>query len=202
MSLECTIEIPAKVGAMTLPGTTLFPGSLLPLYIFEPRYRLMLSRALEAERIFAVTSRDPVSGRPESVGGVGLIRACVQNEDGTSHLVLQGISRVEFTSWEQQEPYHIGTVRRLVSIPARPEDALDLMQEIRSLCQQLAAGTQHFPEKFNTYLQAIEDPDVFSDVLAATLIADAGTRQELLEELDAMTRLLTLRRSLRVMMVA
>jgi len=193
------ISIPGELATMTLPGTTLFPGSLLPLYIFEPRYRVMLSEALQADRVFALANLDEMTGRPSMVGGAGLIRVCVQNEDGTSHLVLQGIGRVRFTRWKQEKPYFIGCVERLSTIPVENKRAGPLMQDIRLLCLQLAAGGAIFPEKFSTYLEAINDPDVFSDVLAATLIADSEIRQSLLEELDAVTRLETVRESLQSM---
>lgn len=191
-----SITIPERLGTMTLPGTTLFPGSLLPLYIFEPRYRAMLAKALEEERIFAVTNMNEITGRPATVGGAGLIRACVQNEDGTSHLVLQGIGRIKFTRWEQEQPYFLGAAQQLSTPPIERQIALPLMREIRSLCVRLASGVGGLPEKFTFYLDAIDDPDVFSDVLAATLIADAETRQSLLEELDTLVRLEIVRKSL------
>jgi Lon protease-like protein len=181
---------------MTLPGVTLFPGSLLPLNIFEPRYRLMLARALEADRIFAVTHCDELTGEPADIGGAGLIRACVQNEDGTSQLVLQGIGRVRFSRWKTREPYFLGVAEKLNSVPVEIDEAQPLMHEIRSLCSDLAAGESSFPERFTTYLAAIDDPEIFSDVLAATLIANPGVRQGLLEELDPLARLEIVRKSL------
>jgi Lon protease-like protein len=192
-------SIPGELGAMVLPGATLFPGSLLPLYIFEPRYRAMLSEALQADRVFAVANLDDTTGHPSMVGGAGLIRACVQNEDGTSHLVLQGIGRVRFARWKQEKPYFIGSVEQLSTVPVENKRAGPLMKEIRSLCSQLAEESANFPEKFITHLDAINDPGVLSDVLAATLIADSETRQSLLEELDAAARLETVREFLQSM---
>ncbi len=68
---------------MVLPNAVLFPHSLLPLHIFETRYRQMLSHCLDGDRMFSVgLVRDGVS-EPDSlddiwpVAGVGLIRACV-----------------------------------------------------------------------------------------------------------------------------
>lgn len=189
-------DLPEQVGLMTLSGVTLFPGSLLPLYIFEPRYRLMLARALEADRIFAVANTDEESGEICRVGGVGLVRACVQNEDGTSHLVLQGLSRVRFVAWEQTEPYFIGRIEPLASDPLLAEDAWEQMTEIRRLCHGLRSRGLPLPEKFEEHLEHIDDPGVFTDILAATLIGDADDRQRLLEELNVRSRLEILTRSL------
>src|SRR5689334_25299008 len=91
------MKIPPEVPVMTLPNATLFPQALLPLYIFEPRYRQMLADALHSNRMFSVAMQKPGNSReiPAPVAGLGLIRVSVGHRDGTSHLILQGIARVE-----------------------------------------------------------------------------------------------------------
>ena len=54
MSGEKIEDLPESVPVMVLPGVTLFPNALLPLYIFEPRYREMLEEALGSARIVAM----------------------------------------------------------------------------------------------------------------------------------------------------
>src|SRR5437773_681423 len=112
------MKLPREVPVMTLPNATLFPQSLLPLYIFEPRYRKMLADALKAERMFSVALQKPGRSRetPCLVAGLGLIRVSVDHEDGTSHLVLQGITRVELRETVQYKPYRIHNIR-----PLQPE---------------------------------------------------------------------------------
>ena len=68
------MELPHEVGIMTLPNAILFPQALLPLYVFEPRYRAMLKESLENQRMFAValphTSSSP-NLVPHRIAGVG-----------------------------------------------------------------------------------------------------------------------------------
>src|ERR1041385_122674 len=92
------MKIPREVPVMTLPNATLFPQALLPLYIFEPRYRQMLADALHSNRMFSVAMQKPGTTRetPSPVAGLGLIRVSVGHRDGTSHLILQGLAPVEF----------------------------------------------------------------------------------------------------------
>ena len=92
-----SMKLPREVPVMTLPNATLFPQALLPLYIFEPRYRQMLADALHSHRMFSVAMQQPGTKResPSPVAGLGLIRVSVGHRDGTSHLVLQGLARVE-----------------------------------------------------------------------------------------------------------
>src|SRR6266568_3514138 len=107
---------PDKVPVMPLPGAVLFPHALLPLYIFEPRYRQMLDHALRHHRMFCVTLIKPSCPEwraPEDffhLATVGLIRACVGRGDGTSNLILQGLQRVRFARFEQEAPFPIAEI--------------------------------------------------------------------------------------------
>jgi Lon protease-like protein len=95
--MEGSVSLPAQVPVMPLPGALLFPHALLPLYIFEERYRKMLEYSLRDHRMFSVALIKPERGKWESpsdffhIAGVGLIRACVGQADGTSNLILQGL---------------------------------------------------------------------------------------------------------------
>ena len=53
--MSSSVTLPEQLPVMPLPGAVLFPHALLPLYIFEPRYRKMLEHALQQHRIFCVT---------------------------------------------------------------------------------------------------------------------------------------------------
>ena len=111
---------------MPLPGAVLFPHALLPLYIFEPRYRAMLEHALAEHRMFCVALINPNRTEWNSVDDfrhtatVGLIRACVGRADGTSNLILQGLQRVRFASFLQAGPFPIAEIEPLESEPADP----------------------------------------------------------------------------------
>ena len=109
-------EIPDSLPVMILSGVTLFPHGYMPLFIFEERYRDMLRYALEHQRMFCVGHARPGidhDEHPELVypfTTAGLVRACVTHDDGTSHLMLSGLQRVEITGWEQDGPFRIASV--------------------------------------------------------------------------------------------
>lgn len=85
-----------------LPGAVLFPGALLPLHIFEPRYRQMTADALEGTQLIAMAAFKPRNeaggiGEPpvhETVG-LGRIVAHEQLPDGRYYLVLVGLARCQ-----------------------------------------------------------------------------------------------------------
>src|SRR5437870_6975829 len=100
-----SVELPPVIPVMPLPGVIHFPNALLPLHIFEPRFREMLEHALGADRMFCVALARPerphwrTSGDFFHISTAGLIRACVGRADGTSDLILQGIRRIRFTGF-------------------------------------------------------------------------------------------------------
>jgi Lon protease-like protein len=179
------MDIPATLGVMVLPRTILLPRSLLPLYIFESRYRDMLADALNSQRIFAIAHEVT----PGSVlGSAGLIRACVANPDGTSHLMLQGIGRIRFVKWRQTRSYPFAEVEKF-PVPAFDRDATRKLQdEIRGLCRDLGQTDSH------EFLRSDApcDGELFSDLAAANLVAEPILRRRLLEDPDVTSRLITI----------
>lgn len=183
------MDVPGTLGVMVLPGAVLFPGALLPLYIFEPRYRKMLAGALEEGRIFAVGQPAADADEVAEIGGAGLVRACVAKPDGTSHLILQGVGRVRFVSWLAGEPYPQAVVEALPSRIADLPAAEILRDEICRLCHQLGGGDEALQGSPDLGLDLSGDLAEFSDRVGATLVADAGTRQKLICELNVNRRL-------------
>src|SRR3954471_11773395 len=127
MRISCTVcvmHLPSEVPVMTLPSATLFPQALLPLYIFEPRYRKMLADSLRSHRMFTVAMQKPGQHRelPCPVAGLGLIRVSVDHPDGTSHLILQGAAGEELGETVHYKPYRVNSIR-----PLQPEPVDNVM---------------------------------------------------------------------------
>jgi Lon protease-like protein len=186
---------------MVLP-TLLFPNSLLPLFIFEPRYREMLQLALEEQRMFCIALQKRGVDEWTSpadfhhVAGVGLVRACVERDDGTSHLILQGLARVEFTGFLQEEPFPVAQILELRSEPAEDSETEPLTAKLLSLCAQLRESGHSVPATLDQQLARIDNPDVLADVVAHTFLRDSFRRQDVLEEIRVGERLRLLIRHL------
>ena len=190
-----TVELPIAVPVMPLPGVLLFPNALLPLHIFEPRFREMLAHALDDDRMLCVALVRPERQQWRTsddffpVSTVGLIRACVGRSDGTSDLILQGIRRVKFSEFEQEAPFPIARIKPLKTRTKLTVETDALAAKVLEFYARLKESGRQLPEKVDHYLSEMDDPEMLADLVAATFISDAARRQQLLEELDLNQRL-------------
>ena len=203
--MEMEMTLPDEVPVMTLPNVAFFPQALMPLHIFEPRYRQMLRDALATNRLFAVAGLDPrrvdASGLfepPHRIASVGIIRACQKNANGTSNLLLQGLCRVEITHIIADEPYRRIRVRALASQPGASEHDNQLLRaelsRLLALKLKLAASGAG---EMAAFLKTVDDPEAFVDIAAFSLCDNAALKQTLLETLDVHRRLELLRAQVR-----
>jgi len=181
-----TDDFPDQTDVMILPWVSLFPGSLLPLYIFEERYRDMTQAALAGNRLFAIAhTYDDTTIAP--IGGLGVIRACVMNADGTSNLVLQGLSRVEFSRFKSSP-----RPRANICVHRDDQENIDvrgIRGQILSNCEDLLGEGFKTPEGFADYLRSSISDSAFTDLIASTLISDASHRRTLFETIELNTRM-------------
>ncbi len=84
-----------RVPVFPLAGALLFPGSQLPLHIFEPRYRAMVRDALASDRLIAMIQPKDSEEPPSlfEIGCIGRIGTCDELDDGRFNIVLEGLSR-------------------------------------------------------------------------------------------------------------
>src|SRR5438046_1682487 len=193
--MSSSLTLPKQLPVMPLPGAVLFPHALLPLYIFEPRYRQMLQHALRHHRMFCVTLVKPSCPdwhAPEDFfhfATVGLIRACVGRGDGTSNLVLQGLHRVRFTSFEQETPFPVAKIDIVESSDDATVETEALGEKVLELYQKLKRVGRQLPPKVDRYLTQLGDLEMLADLVASTFVEDPLRRQRLLEESSLNQRL-------------
>ena len=201
--MSTSITLPQQLPVMPLPGAVLFPHALLPLYIFEPRYRKMLEHALRKHRMFCVTLIKPICPDWRAsedffhLATAGLIRACVEGSDGTSNLVLQGLQRVRFTSFERENPFPIANIETVESRDAPTVETEALGAKVIELYGSLKHDHRQLPAKLDQYLSELRDLEMLADLMASTFVSDPLRRQRLLEERSLNQRLRFLIRYLR-----
>src|SRR5437773_3747019 len=181
--MSSSVTLPKQLAVMPLPGAVLFPHALLPLYIFEPRYRQMLKHAIQHHRMFCVTLIKPSClewHAPEDffhLATVGLIRACVGRGDGTSNLILQGLQRVRFASFEQESPFPVAKIDIVESRDATTVETEALGEKVIELYKKLKRDGRQLPAKVDRYLSQLNDLEMLADLVASTFVNDPLRRQ-------------------------
>ena len=180
------MNIPSRIPAMTLRDVVLFPQAMLPLRIFEDRYKKMLSDVLNQDRIFAIVAErhqtltdDHLDEPPFEVATAGLVRVSKENDDGTSFVMLQGLSRVRIRSIDDEGPYRILKVEPLETIIEK--DTKEYRNKIYdALVQNKLLGGETSKDMLD-YLETIEDDVAFVDLAAFTLCKNTIRKQAMLE---------------------
>jgi uncharacterized protein len=191
----------SRLPIFPLQRAFLFPSALLPLYVFEPRYREMTAACLAAGGAMAVATLLPgfeagYHGRPpvRPVAGAGLVVAHRQNTDGTYNILLQGVGRVRIDE-ELPPERSFREVRATLLEDSYPPgyDPADARQALLSLADrlfdQIAARSPEGADDLRALCHAQQLPGQLTDVLGATLLPEPGLRQQLLETPDVAARL-------------
>ena len=180
--------------------TVLLPGALMPLHIFEPRYRDMVRDCLEGDHRFGMIYHDwdeqgPFLSEAGRIGCVGEIREHQMLEDRRSLLVIQGVERFRIEDGIESEalyfeglvtPYPDTTVMRGEELRGRRRESIRLFHRV-------VASLSERPDA----LPELEPDEETSFLLAQTIQADARWHQRLLELRDEGSRLARVDRILR-----
>jgi len=180
-----------------LPDLTFFPHTMLPLHIFEARYRAMITDCLSRDQRLAVVGLRPgyeadYEGRPAVYGvmGVGRIVQWERMASGRYNLVLRGECRARI---DRELP--ADTLYRMVAATPIEERAAQgpaveaLAAQVRSRAARILAAVGRAGADLQDTLEKLTDPGRLCDQIASTLVPSPATRQALLEELDVPRRL-------------
>jgi len=179
-------------------GAVLFPGALMPLHIFEPRYRLLIRRCLERQRPFGIVliRNGPEVGdgaEPYDVGTEAKIVAQSPLPDGRSYIVTRGERRFAVESViADAEPYLMGQVRyldepegdRAVDRAGVAREALGAYLLAVVAVTEDARGERAFADDLRN-----APPSDLAYRIAGSLAVDAPQQQALLELETASARL-------------
>jgi Lon protease-like protein len=177
------------VPVMTLGNCVFLPQQLMPLRIFEPRYRKMLKETLAGSRMFAISQLDEESLSPDDdeppcpFTCVGRIVGHVELEDGTSHIILEGLRRAKVIKVKRKSPYP-----QLEIAPVVDEVSVDLVSSTRDIARVLALAENIVADLGDDAAPMMQrlrglanQPGALADAAAGHLITDSSVRRELLE---------------------
>ena len=187
---------PLNLPIFPLPDVTFFPHTLLPLHVFEARYRAMVMDSLARDRRLAVVKLKPgfeasYAGKraAHAVAGAGEIVSWERLATGRYNILVKGEWRVRIESERPSDTlYRIVTARRLDDV-APTTDVAAAIARIREACGRLLRALDRPSDLLDTALAEGQQPGAIADRIAAAVVPDANLRQELLETLDVTRRL-------------
>jgi Lon protease-like protein len=175
-------------------SAVLFPGTPLPLHIFEPRYKRMLADCLASDRRFGITpvraERD-VPG-PGAIGCVAEVRVNQELPDGRSNIVVLGGTRFVLSRLlDESLPYLVALVQPFDDEPDTQPSAEETA-EVRQLFTRYVAGLHQLNDAEPETPSLPEDPLNLSFQVAGAIECDAGVKQQLLAERSTARRVAAL----------
>lgn len=183
------------VPVFPLPNVVFFPQQVLPLYVFEQRYRKMVNDALEGQRLIAVSllksgwEEEDVEPEPHEVCGVGEISQVTRLVGGNMNIVLNGLARVRILRTVQTSPYRLAEVEVLAEPDDESPEVLQASERARNIFNRAQALKPSQERHSEPVLKLLANPiDVFNYICAHSDL-DLEQKQELLEMDDLLGRL-------------
>ena len=174
-----------RIPLFPLPGVVLLPGTMLPLHIFETRYRALVAEALAGDRTIGMAMLHPggeaaVSGeapRIYPIGGAGEIVESEELEDGRYNILLEGRFRYRVVAETSADPYRIAEVEEVRSVPfSDPAEEAEVTRAAAALFEGIARELELPPLPDETL-----SPERLASEIALRLRYGPGELQTILE---------------------
>jgi uncharacterized protein len=176
-----------------LPNVVFFPNSLLPLHVFEPRYRQMVDDIIDSEKIIGMVLLKPgweknYYDEPDiyDIACMGKIVSIEVQKDGRSNIVLYGLKRIRIIEIVNEVPYRLARVDIQEDIHGQNEEVYEKRISELILKWNNILGEEHKSHKikFDTTLSL----DNLTDCITPQIVPDVFHRQEFLEETIVLKR--------------
>ena len=175
-----------------LPEVVLFPNEVLPLHIFESRYRIMLKSVLESDSLFGVVKWDPATKSMANVGCCAHVIKHQTSEDGRSNIITIGQQRFQILELIRTAPYYSAmvswidddNVTSLQNLDTLRDSVIEALNDVVNLTSKLTNSQKILPDKLP------DNPLELSFWIGAHLGGPVSDEQQrLLEERDTYIRL-------------
>ena len=175
-----------------LPDVVLFPQEVLPLHIFESRYRIMLQSVLETDSMFGVIKLDPNTKNMAKIGCCAQIIKHHTAEDGRSNIITLGQQRFQVLEIVRSTPFcsamvtwiNDDNVNNLQKLDSLKDSVTEALSDVINLTGKLTNTKNKVPDKLPN------NPMELSFWIGAHLGGSvAQEQQRLLEERNTFTRL-------------
>src|SRR5262245_20811917 len=180
---------------LPLKNVVIFPRNIVTLLVGRPRSIQAVEEALSREKRIVVTAHldseieDPQPEDLHAVGSLAEIISVERQQGGAIQVVLQGVTRVRLTSFDQSRQFYTVTADELKEPEPTPEEAQVMIQHVQELSGKYAEARGKLSTEVLDMIQRGTEPGHLADLLATQLLTDTDRRQDLLELVNPITRL-------------
>ncbi len=186
---------PTVVPILPLKDTVVFPDTMVPLAVGQPRSVRLIDDVLRGDKLVGlVTSLDPEIEAPgpddvRTVGVLASIQKMLKAPDGTLRIITQGIRRIKVDRFVSEEPYLVAEVVDLPDITEESTEVAALQRNLVAVYTKIIELVPYLPDELEMAAANIDDPGSLGYFIASTMRLKTEEKQELLEEVEVSKRL-------------
>lgn len=178
-----------RTNSMEMPlfplNVVLFPGMMLPLHIFEPRYREMINRCIEEELPFGVVliqEGREVGGyaKPHSIGTAARIKKVERAADGTMNIMAMGMQRFRILELDHSHSYLSAKVAQFPLVNGSTKAAIEMVHRVRPKIFEYISLLSKASRTELKLDRLSEEPTTLACLVAIALQVDNSEKQKLL----------------------
>jgi ATP-dependent Lon protease len=192
---EPTVEIPEELPILPLRGVVVYPLTVVPLAIGQPRsIRLVDDAVLGKKLVGLVASKRPELEEPMpedcyTVGTLALIQRLLRMPDGTMRILVLGLERIRILEYTATQPYLKARVERHPETMTPGPELEALRRKTAELFARMVELVPGLPDQLGAMAMAVEDPRQLAYAVATYLRMSLQEAQEILELDDVAAKL-------------
>lgn len=184
-------SLPERLPLFPLDNVVFFPSTILPLHIFEERYKQMVQDSSDSHNLICMTLLNSEMGPEdsESLANTGCIGRIINNEesdDGKKNIILYGLKRIEIKKVLYDKPYREVEIKIIETSNSDNSEAFK--KRILDLTNKWNLLLDGYTDDYKIKIENSSTLSKITDSLSSSMVAKASDRQLLLEEFDEKIR--------------
>jgi ATP-dependent Lon protease len=179
--------VPEVLPVLPLKNTVIFPMTLQPLIVGQPRSIQLVDEVVVADRLVALVAlkneaaEEPMPDDLYQVGTMAMIHRLAKAPDGTTRLIIQGLERIRLTKYTQTAPYMKAKVEATLEEAEKSLEIEALTRNVAELFRKLVSLVSYLPEELAMAALSTEDPRQLVYMVATGVRMNLADAQQILE---------------------
>ncbi len=174
-------QIPSPLPIMLLEGMVVYPFTLVPLALRDPKAMGAVDAALGESRIVGAFMKKGEGDEFHQVGSAVLIHKMLKFPDGSMRLLVQGLSKIRLRELLHKDPYLRGEIEVIQEKEEKDERVEALMRAVATQYQRMTSLVPYIPDELQAAAMSIEEPIRLVYFVATMVRMKPEEKQEILE---------------------